>query len=142
MSTSENDTSYPLGYCQKCNRMRWIQEVDHEVPVEGGKTQPPMPVGRCTQCVREGRGSGSELLGTEPSENFSADEFPGAEDCSKCDGVGCARCNFTGADLAVECVHGYTSGCPDCDVPAYLPTVLQNVKLLREIRTIGGEDDD
>lgn len=75
MSTSENDTSYPLGYCQKCNRMRWIQEVDHEVPVEGGKTQPPMPVGRCTQCVREGWGSGSELLGPAPSENFSDDQL-------------------------------------------------------------------
>jgi hypothetical protein len=24
-----------------------------------------------------------------------------------------------------ECRHGYTTGCPDCDVPEYLPTTLE-----------------
>lgn len=30
-----------------------------------------------------------------------------------------------GPDVApAECAHGYSSGCPDCDVPSYLPAVL------------------
>ncbi len=33
--------------------------------------------------------------------------------------------------LPIECDHGYTEGCPDCDVPAWLPETVGSGKRLR-----------
>lgn len=56
--------------------------------------------------------SESELLGPRPSEFFSLDH---------------------------GCLHGYDSGCPDCDVPAHLPEVLAkgDRRILAEFQAIG-----
>lgn len=110
MSTNEHSDALPLGYCLACSRVRWIEKVAYWVhaPRADGQMDDPMPHGTCTQCVREGRGSGSELLGPEPSENFSA----------------------------AECEHGYDKDCPDCDVPAHQPTVMQNVPAIKVIQKL------
>lgn len=136
-TTDQNDR--PLGYCTECVRVRWLAHVAYWLPVEGGKQEGSMPVGRCTQCERVlprpeeeagggGTGPGPELLGPARSENFDPDD-------------------------PIACEHGYTEGCPDCDVPSHFPAVLGeglseaivqkgNIRMLREIRTIGGDDDD
>ena len=61
--TAENVEGQPLGYCIKCDRVRWIAVLTP------GKRPTETPTGICRSCAREGD---DLLLGPDSSENFGA----------------------------------------------------------------------
>ena len=46
MPARQEGTGFPLGFCKKCFRMRWIQHEDAD-------STEKLPTGFCTQCWRE-----------------------------------------------------------------------------------------